>query len=197
MFLEITRAVLLAGLPLSILTYLLISRVVLSERFSAYDHSDDIDTAFKDMKTRYKQDKKKPENKSRAYSTANLNVDSLSERAINKWFYFGGGFYGIMGFVTFIYIEIGEIIGFIGTLLTFTWSQFLSSLTIDLLVNLIINAVMNLVDAFVWFNFWPKQITMTNGWIWLITAYAAYYIGSRLARYRPFTLSLARLVGKW
>jgi hypothetical protein len=44
-------------------------------------------------------------------------------------------------------------------------------------VDVLVNSIMNMVDAFIWFLYWPEQISMSNGWIWLFMAYAGYNLG--------------------
>ena len=121
---------------------------------------------------------------------------SPSQHVIDKWLYFGGGFYGLMAFVTYMYIEVGQIISFFGRLFSLNLSQLFSSISINMLVNLFIDAIMNLVDAFVWFNFWMKEIEMMNGWVWLVCTYLAYLAGVKTAQHYPFKYRFSELFKK-
>jgi hypothetical protein len=43
---------------------------------------------------------------------------------------------------------------------------------------------MNFVTAIIWFTYWPDQIDMRNGWIWLGMTYAGHHFGRQLAEIR-------------
>lgn len=117
---------------------------------------------------------------------------AIGETATNKWLFFGGGFYGLMAFGTYLYIEVGEIATFLLSLIDFTWVQFWSQLSIDLVIKFIINSVMNLVDAFVWFRYWPQVISMQNGWVWLIVAHVGYILAAQIAKHYPVRFSISQ-----
>jgi hypothetical protein len=88
---------------------------------------------------------------------------------------FGGGFYGLMALITFTVIEVREIVAFVASLDSF--QALIDLLSINTLVDVLVNSIMNMVDAFIWFLYWPEQISMSNGWIWLFMAYAGYNLG--------------------
>lgn len=98
-----------------------------------------------------------------------------------KWISFGGGFYGLIALVTFCVIEAKEVVGFI--LSIEGWQTILDLLNLDTLISLFIASIMNMVDAFIWFKYWPDQIDMGNGWIWLGMAYGGYHFGRWLAEF--------------
>ncbi len=176
MVIEAIRASLYAGIPILIITYLLVSRAIVSNRLDDFSDTKSFNLAMKNMSKQYKADKK------------NNDVSSKNNKVLNKWLYFGGGFYGLMALITYFYIEIGEIFDFIGKLFQLNLSQLLSQVSINLLVDMLINAIRNLVDAFVWFNYWDGKIVMKNGWYWLIAAYIGYLLGAQIAKREPFTL---------
>ena len=176
MVIEAIRASLYAGIPILIITYLLVSRAIVSNRLDDFSDTKSFNLAMKNMSKQYKADKK------------NNDVSSKNNKVLNKWLYFGGGFYGLMALITYFYIEIGEIFDFIGKLFQLNLSQFLSQVSINLLVDMLINAIRNLVDAFVWFNYWDGKIVMKNGFYWLIAAYVGYLLGAQIAKREPFTL---------
>jgi hypothetical protein len=93
----------------------------------------------------------------------------------SKWVSFGGGFYGLMALITFTVIEVREIVAFVASLDSF--QALIDLLSINTLVDVLVNSIMNMVDAFIWFLYWPEQISMSNGWIWLFMAYAGYNLG--------------------
>lgn len=181
MIIEILKATLIAALPVFILTYMLVSRAIVSGKLSDFSDNKSLGKAMKSMNSDHKKNKK-----------INQNKLGIGETATNKWLFFGGGFYGLMAFGTYVFIEVGEIGAFLLGLIDFTWAQFWSRLSIDLLVNFFINSIMNLVDAFVWFRFWRQEISMQNGWIWLIAAYFGYVIAAHGAKRFPMRLSITQ-----
>lgn len=92
------------------------------------------------------------------------------------------GFYGLMALVTFFVIEVREVFGFI--LRIEGWHTLTDLLNLDSLIDILIDSIMNMVDAFVWFNYWPDTIAIGNGWIWLGMAYAGYHVGRWTAELR-------------
>lgn len=179
MFIEVLRAALFAGLPVLMVSYLMVSRAILSDRMALFADNKGLKSAMKGMSKKYKEDKKKK-----------TDVKGINQHIINKWLYFGGGFYGLMAFITYVTIEFREIADFLGKLFDLNWSQFWSNVSFKLLVDMIVQSVLNLVDAFVWFRYWSDEINMKNGWYWLIAAYLGYLLGARLAEKYPMTLSL-------
>ncbi|MDT0595576.1 hypothetical protein [Glaciecola petra] len=182
MIIEILKATVIAALPVFILTYLLVSKVAVTGKLNDPSGKQSLKKAMKNMKTDRKNTQKKEGQEKLA----------IGETATNKWLFFGGGFYGLVAFGTYVFIEVGEIGAFLFGLIDFTWAQFWSQLSIDLLINFIINSVMNLVDAFVWFRYWPQVISMQNGWIWLIVAYLGYVLAAQIATNYPMRFSISQ-----
>lgn len=183
MFIEIMRASLFSGLPIFIISYAMVSRAILSNRLGHFSDSKSLQSAMKNMSKEYKEDKK-----------AKTNMEGNSHLILNKWLYFGGGFYGLMAFTTYFFIEAKEIIEFIGKLFNLNWSQLWSSVSFNLLIDLFINAIRNLIDAFVWFHYWYGEINMKNGWYWLIAAYLGYLLGARLAERYPLRIKFKHVL---
>ncbi len=98
----------------------------------------------------------------------------------NKWLYFGGGYYGLMAFTTFMHVEILEIYNFLAGFISF--SALLDQISVAGIISLIIDSFMNIIPAFTWFLYWPDFIDMQHGWYWLGGSYAGYYIGEIVAR---------------
>lgn len=185
MFIESLRLFFFAFLPIFLITHVMFSRAILSKRIEGFSDQESLKSAIKNMKKQYKSEKKGFDFRK-----------SPSQHVIDKWLYFGGGFYGLMAFVTYMYIEVGQIISFFGRLFSLNLSQLFSSISINMLVNLFIDAIMNLVDAFVWFNFWMKEIEMMNGWVWLVCTYLAYLAGVKTAQHYPFKYRFSELFKK-
>ena len=99
---------------------------------------------------------------------------------LNKWGRFGGGFYGIVAFFTYLVIEIRElidmIIGFGGFI------DFLKQLDFDLIIRIFIDAITNFVSAMVWPFYWLKRIDTEQTWVWFVVAYVGYWVGLKAAQ---------------
>ena len=96
-----------------------------------------------------------------------------------KWVTYGGGYYGLLVLITFFYIEAKELYGL--ALIYDQLPDLIMELDRDSVRDIIRSQVMNMVDGFVWFQYWPEQIEMDNGWIWLAFSYAGYTTGHNLA----------------
>lgn len=96
-----------------------------------------------------------------------------------KWMSFGGGYYGLMAFLTLIYIEGLELFGLYQ--IRDQLPELIAALDRDAVIDIFTDQIMNMVDAFVWFQFWPDIIRMGNGWTWLGLSYAGYSVGRWLA----------------
>ena len=96
-----------------------------------------------------------------------------------KWAKFGGGFYGIVAFFTYVVIELTEIASMIINFGGF-WS-FIKSLNIGLIINIFIEAFMNFITAMVWPVYWINRIDTQQTWLWFIAAYVGYLFGLKLA----------------
>ncbi|NQZ81134.1 MAG: hypothetical protein HRT52_08985 [Colwellia sp.] len=98
----------------------------------------------------------------------------------SKWIGFGGGFYGLVALVTFIYIELKQIVEF---LMGATGLQyFLDLFTISAFIGMFIDSIMNMIKAALWFTYWPDIFDMSNFFIWVIIAYLGYRLGVNLAQ---------------
>ncbi|MEJ8567261.1 hypothetical protein [Elongatibacter sediminis] len=99
--------------------------------------------------------------------------------AHEKWLEFGGGFYGVVALITFVRIEVSEVTDWLFR----SGSPFdvLARLDIGLLVNVIIQSIMNFVAAITWPVYWLGELRGQSALLWLITAYAGYWLGIRLA----------------
>lgn len=97
-----------------------------------------------------------------------------------KWAKFGGGFYGIVAFFTYIVVEVLEIITMIVNLGGFI--DFIKQLNLNMIVQIFVQALMNFVVAISWPVYWMKRIETGEVWIWFVMAYAGYWAGLRLAQ---------------
>lgn len=97
-----------------------------------------------------------------------------------KWAKFGSGFYGIVGFFTYLVIEFFEIIGMIRNLGGFF--EFLKQFGVDVMVQMLISALTNFIAALVWPLYWLRRIDTDQPWVWFVVAYAGYWAGLKLAQ---------------
>jgi len=97
-----------------------------------------------------------------------------------KWAKFGGGFYGIVAFFTYLVVEIREVANVIiniGGL----W-EFIKHLDIGVIIELLINAFINFITAMVWPLYWMKRIDTNQVWMFFVAAYGGYVLGLKLAQ---------------
>jgi hypothetical protein len=107
-----------------------------------------------------------------------------------KWAKFGGGFYGIVAFFTYIVVEVYEIITVISGFGGFI--DFLRALDIGVIIGMLVDALMNFITAMVWPFYWMQRIETDQTWVWFVVAYAGYWLGLRLAQHFYRRRSVAR-----
>ncbi len=158
---EVIKAIFLAGVPVGLFGFGLVLWSIKNQYIGTQDKLDVL------------KEKKK------------LSDDKASDFKLNpvhqKWLFFGGGYYGTMAFITYIYIEFLEIIEFFTSYTSF--DNMLDKISFGALIQLLIESFLNIIPAFVWFTYWPKVFDMSNGWYWLVASYAGFEIGSYLAKY--------------
>ena len=98
----------------------------------------------------------------------------------DKWVWFGSGFYGLAGIWTLIVIELGELLGFLSNLSSF--SGFGDTSIVGLVIDFFIDQLGNLLQAFLWWGYWPADSIL----VWLGVAYLGYWVGVELARHTQF-----------
>lgn len=99
-----------------------------------------------------------------------------SNYVYEKWTWFGSGFYGLAALWTFAVIEIVQFFDFVfdfpGLAVLFEDGL------VGFIVDFLLNQLGNVVQAFVWFSFWPAD----SIWIWILIAYLGYWAGVEMAR---------------
>jgi hypothetical protein len=116
----------------------------------------------------------------KAYKKNNGN-DHVSQHPVQKkWAKFGGGFYGIVAFFTYIVVEVIEITTMIVNFGGFI--DFLKKLDISLIISIFIEALTNFITAMIWPFYWMKRIDTDQTWIWFVVAYGGYWLGLKLAQ---------------
>lgn len=106
----------------------------------------------------------------------------VSNPLYQKWFMFGGGFYGLMAVITYIFVESNEIIGFVMQYPSL--AAMIDQISVGAIIKLLIDSIMNLIVAATWFLYWPKQMVMGSGLLWLLVAYLGYRLGVTTARFQ-------------
>jgi hypothetical protein len=163
MNMDLLKAIFYAGLPVQIFTFLMVYYAY----HKGYLTSDvNIRDVFKDKK-----------NPNRKLSKANKKSLLFLH---SKWITFGGGFYGLVSLLTFIYIELEQAVQF---LMHATGLQsFLNLLTLNAIIGMIIESFTNMIKALLWFSYWPDVFDMDNIAIWFIASYIGYHFGAYLAQ---------------
>lgn len=96
-----------------------------------------------------------------------------------KWMRFGGGFYGVMVFITYIHIEVYQIIDFARNFTSF--QDFIDSIGLSMIINFFIEAFTNLITAFLWFTYWYKYLPIGSFWVWIIVVFIAHTLATKYA----------------
>jgi hypothetical protein len=106
---------------------------------------------------------------------------SANQHPVQKeWAKFGGGFYGIVAFFTYLVVEVTEIATMIMDFGGF--KDFLKNLNFSLVINILIEGLTNFITAMIWPLYWMKRIDTDQTWIWFAMAYMGYWAGLKLAQ---------------
>lgn len=157
---EIFIAFFKAGLPVGVVAYLLVWWALRNGYLSDVNNVKEIE---KEVKRLVKDKESKPE----------------GDLVHRKWLAMGGGFYGVVAVLTWLFVELGEILDFITSFESI--DALINSLSVGTLVNLVIEAIKNSFLAIAWPVYWLSDIRSDYIWIWFIVAYAAYWAGTTLA----------------
>lgn len=182
MIFELFRALLLAGLPVGLASYLLFDWTLRHRRLGAVARLREAEREIK----RQSKDEAKARKKLGAAGKvrklaegASLSPAALAGSAQAKWLMFGGGFYGIVGLLTYAVVELREIWNFLTGFGSFT--ELLANLGLNTLIGLLVEAATNFVVAVAWPVYWLSGIRSAHIWLWFVVAYGAYWAGARLA----------------
>jgi len=166
---EVFWALLMAGVPIAVFTLALVWWALQGGHFQESLDAKALEREMKAMGKKLKKDKKdKTEN-------------PVSQHPLQKkWGKFGGGFYGIVAFFTYIVVEVLDITttimnfgGFIG---------FLKQLDIGVIISMFVEALTNFISAMVWPVYWMDRIETDQKWVWFVVAYGGYWLGLRIAQ---------------
>jgi hypothetical protein len=164
---EVFWALLMVGVPIAAFTLALVWWALQGGHFQ---ESLDTRALQREIKVMSKKKDKK-----------NRTEDSDTRHPVQKkWAKFGGGFYGIVAFFTYIVVEVIEITTMIVNYGGFI--DFLRQLDVGIIISILIEAITNFITAMIWPFYWMKRIDTDQTWIWFVIAYAGYWAGLRLAQ---------------
>ena len=166
---EVFWALLMVGVPIAVFTLAIVWWVLQRGHFQESLDTKALQREIKAMSKDYKKNKKdKSENSSTQHPLQ------------KKWAKFGGGFYGIVAFFTYIVVELTEIATMIMNFGGFI--EFLKQLNFNVIINILIEAITNFITAMIWPLYWLKRIDTDQTWIWFVIAYAGYWAGLKTAQ---------------
>ena len=157
---EIFIAFFKAGLPVGVLAYLLTWWALRNGYLSDVNNVKEIE---REVKRLVKDKETKPD----------------GDMVHRKWLAMGGGFYGVVAVLTWVFLELGEILDFITSFESI--DALINSLSIGTLFQLAIEAIQNSFLAIAWPMYWLSDIQSNFIWIWFLVAYGAYWAGTTLA----------------
>jgi len=190
MLLEILRAIAVAGLPVGLATYALVWWSLRQGYIDPAISVREVEQRFKKIskeRSAARKDRKRRKSESGPQGSPNPQaLATFGESGMNpvhaKWLKFGGGFYGVVGLLTYAVVELKELRDFF---LGFeSLSALFAQFGFNMLIGLIIEAVKNFVVAIAWPVYWLSDIRSNYIWAWFVVAYAAYWAGAKLALHR-------------
>jgi hypothetical protein len=163
---EVFQALLMAGVPIGLFTLALVWWALRGGHFTESSDRKALEREMEAMK-KARQDK--------------AEKDAPKQHPLQKkWARFGGGFYGIVAFFTYVVVEVTDIITTIAGFGGFI--DFLKLLEVSIIVGMFIEALMNFITAMTWPVYWMDSVDSGYVWIWFVAAYFGYWQGLRLAQ---------------
>jgi len=167
---EVFWALLMAAVPIGIFTLALVGWALQSGHFK-----ESLDTGALQREIKAMSGNRKKKNKE-GKKEASGSLHPLQK----KWARFGGGFYGIVAFFTYIVVEVLEVFR---TIMNFGgFIDFIKQLDFNFIIQMFVQALMNFITAIAWPAYWMNRIETHHVWIWFIMAYAGYWAGLKLAQ---------------
>jgi len=160
--LDVLQAILFVGVPVGVFSFLMIY-------FSyqkGYLSTDD------ELKDAFKKNNDTGSSLSRKHKKDLLFLHS-------KWVTFGGGFYGLIALLTFIVIELTQVINFLFSIKG--WQDVVALFTLDTLIAMIIDSITNMIQAIIWFTYWSGKFNTDNFIVWIFIAYISYRFAEKYA----------------
>ncbi|MCW8871734.1 MAG: hypothetical protein OQK01_03840 [Xanthomonadales bacterium] len=184
MLLELFRATLIAGLPVAAASYGLVWWSLRQGYIGSVNSLKEMERGFK-RRSKERSAAKKDQKRSRKAGektkarSLGLTLASVRQQAqqpgpsvLNtfhgKWLAFGGGFYGVVGMLTYGVVELRELRDFFLGFESFY--ELFANFGINMLVGILVDAVTNFVAAIAWPVYWLSDIRSDHIWIWFIIA---------------------------
>ena len=177
---EVFWALLMVGAPIAVFTLALVWWALHQGHFQESLDAKALDREMKAMgKNRKKKDKADQATEHGPDQTLDQFLASPSP-VQRKWAKFGGGFYGIVAFFTYIVVEMTDVTT---TILSFGgFTDFLRQLDFNLIIGIFIEALTNFITAMIWPVYWMERIETDQTWIWFLVAYGGYWLGLKQAQ---------------
>ena len=159
---ELLRAAFVAGIPVAVVTFLVVGWALRRRYFEQEDGEDSLERGLAELKRRRKEEKRR------------LNP------VHDKWLAFGGGFYGIVALITYAVIEwedVSRIVLNLGGLV-----GFIRNFNVGIIVEILVESIKNFIAAVTWPVYWLANLRTGEPWLWILVAYGAYWLGLRAAR---------------
>jgi hypothetical protein len=160
--LSLLSAVFELGVPVAALSWLLFYRLYSRGALSRDADHKAIRSSLKQVKEATKKSKE--------------HADSVLH---TKWMKFGGGFYGVVALWTLIVIEVGGVVSTIAD--PSSLEVMFDHGLVAAIVGMIVNQFSTLVQAVLWFQWWPDKVE--GPLVWFAVGYAGYMAGLNLARH--------------
>lgn len=163
MLIDLIKAVLFVGIPVGVFSFLMIYYAYLKNYLST-------DVEFKDAFKKH----------NREHSTLSKQHKKNLLFLHSKWVTFGGGFYGLIALLTFIVIELKQIVGFWFNVTG--WHDITNLFRLSTLIEMFVDSIMNMLKAAIWFTYWPSEFDTDNPIVWGIIAYLSYRFAAKKAK---------------
>lgn len=161
MILDIFKAIVIAGIPVALISYFFTLLTSKKTPLKAQNS--------KELKVELKN----------TFIEKDHEESAIAHMLHKKWMRFGGGFYGVLVFITYIHIEVYQIIDFVRNFTGF--QDFIDSIGLMMIVNFFVEAIMNLVSAFLWFIYWYKYLPIGSFWVWFLIVFIAHTSATKYA----------------
>ena len=110
-----------------------------------------------------------------------IKKDHKTDFLHNKWVQFGGGFYGMLGLLTYLIVEWNELIELLGNLNKFELT--VGNIISELIIKFLVESLINLITAITWPIYWLGKLGDTSVWMALLAAYLGYWAAEKLVKY--------------
>jgi hypothetical protein len=161
---DILLASLQAGLPVAVASFFMVYWALKQGYIDREDNSKSLHTGLRKMRKSSKKDEKK------------ISYNPVHD----KWLSLGGGFYGIVGLLTYVVIEWRDVSAIILDLGGFM--EFIRQFDIGVIVSIFVESLVNFITAVTWPLYWLGSIDSAYPWLWFLAAYAGYWLGLKRAQ---------------